>query len=146
MKFRRPAGRPLLLLAMLLAPRAATALDARLQPFTVRTWERPDGLHGVTQAPDGMLWFASQTGLSRFDGQRFVDVELGRPRELAATWVRRVLATRDGAVWAAVGAGELELVADPRPRLAASHGQPEAELLRLQPYLPLAAPGRLRRA
>jgi hypothetical protein len=32
-----------------------------LQPFSVRTWERPGALEGVSQAPDGLLSFASRT-------------------------------------------------------------------------------------
>src|SRR4051794_23112996 len=102
-------------LALLLA-RRALALDLSQQPFAVGTWTRPAGLHAVAQAPDGMLWLGGRDGLYRFDGQRFTEIEVSAEHEPLD--VRRVVAAADGAVWAATGAGTLELRGPPeRPEL-----------------------------
>jgi signal transduction histidine kinase/ligand-binding sensor domain-containing protein len=125
---------------VLLWPRPAAGLDLRVQPFTVRLWPRPGGVFGIAQAPDGMLWFASATGVSRFDGQRFDDVDVG-----SEAWGRRVLVTADGTVWAATGNATLEFAERTGADIVALHAGPTAELVQIAPYLPPTAPERLRR-
>ncbi len=49
--------------------------------FLIRNWTREDGVPGntvmaVAQTPDGYLWVGTLNGLARFDGVRFVDVDL----------------------------------------------------------------------
>jgi signal transduction histidine kinase/ligand-binding sensor domain-containing protein len=131
-------------LLVLLAPAPAAALDFEQQPFTQRTWDRSDGVHDIAQASDGMLWLASRTGLTRFDGERFVAVDLGGEATPSAIWVRRLLATSDGAVWAATGAGSLDLRAGARA-ISVGHGEPKPGLVRLWPYRPATDRGRLQR-
>src|SRR2546423_1048120 len=99
-----------LVVLALLTGRTAAALDASQRPFATRRWERSDGVQALAQGPDGMLWLGSLTGLTRFDGDRFVDVDLDDGQHRVPTSVRRVLAARDGSLWLATGAGELELV------------------------------------
>jgi signal transduction histidine kinase len=137
----RMRGWPLLVL--LLLPRAAVAIDLRLQPLAVKTWSRPGGMLGLAQGPDGMLWFGSATGLSRFDGERFVDVDLGaRP----APSVRRVLVTGDGTVWVATGNGSLEFAKRAGSEIVALHGGgDDADLLRVSPYRAPSSPDRVGR-
>jgi signal transduction histidine kinase/ligand-binding sensor domain-containing protein len=118
------------------------ALDLSQQPFAQRRWPRPTAVHAASQGPDGILWLGSRSGLTRFDGARFVEVNLSSGR---APWVRRVLVTRRGVVWMAVGAGELEPGrGTSHPAVLAQHGE-EAALLRLVPGAPPASPDRLRR-
>jgi ligand-binding sensor domain-containing protein len=131
-------------LLLVLLPRAALGLDLRLQPFAVRSWDRSDAVHAVSQAPDGMIWFGSRSGLLRFDGERFVDVDVSEGEGRAGPWVRLVHAASDGSIWAATGAGSLELRAGPT-RVVALHGQPTPELLRLDPSRPTHARERVRR-
>jgi ligand-binding sensor domain-containing protein len=52
-----------------------------------RVWQLDEGLPsanvtGIAQTPDGYLWLATQTGLTRFDGLEFkvIPVPVGRPR------------------------------------------------------------------
>jgi ligand-binding sensor domain-containing protein/signal transduction histidine kinase len=49
--------------------------------FLIRGWTREDGVPGntvtaVAQTPDGYLWVGTLNGLARFDGVRFVNVDL----------------------------------------------------------------------
>lgn len=66
-----------LLLALLLSPCAASALDPAksLQDYHHTTWTAKDGaptnVESMTQTADGWLWLANPTGLYRFDGVRF---------------------------------------------------------------------------
>ncbi len=129
------------MLLVLLLPGAAHALDLRQRPFSTRSWDRSESLQGLAQGPDGMLWIASKAGLSRFDGDRFVEVDLGDDGE--RPWLRRVLAPGDGSVWVATGAGTLGFSAD--GRLLAQHDQRGAALLRLWPYRTGGEAQRLRR-
>jgi signal transduction histidine kinase/ligand-binding sensor domain-containing protein len=129
------------ILVFLLLPRVAQAVDLRLQPLPVRMWSRPGGMFGLAQAPDGMLWLASSTGLSRFDGERFTDVDLG----LASPWVRRVLVTRDGTVWAATGNGTLEFAERTGSEIVPQHAGGGAELVRLSPSRATNEPDRVLR-
>ena len=120
-----------------LAPPAA-ALDLGQQPFTVRTHQQADAVHALAQTPDGMIWFGSRVGLSRYDGRQFVAVPLtAAPPQAnpADAWARRMRSARDGSIWVATGAGDLELAAVPgsRARVFASHGT-NPGLLRVWPY------------
>jgi signal transduction histidine kinase/ligand-binding sensor domain-containing protein len=82
-----------------------------------------------------MLWLGSRGGLTRFDGDRFVDVELAPQVPRSRAWARRVLAASDGSVWVATGAGALSFAATGPGAITAEHGQPAA-FLRLLPYAP----------
>ncbi len=71
--------------------------------FSVRTWDVDDGLpeSGITdvvQSPDGYLWVSTlNSGVSRFDGVRFVSFE--PPAALASRGVRRLFEDEDGTLW-----------------------------------------------
>jgi len=85
---------------VLLAPLAS----ARPSWF-IRNWQSDDGLPdntvmGVSQAPDGFLWVATKTGLTRFDGVQF------RPWQVVAQGAetgdsKAVLADHRGRIWVA---------------------------------------------
>jgi signal transduction histidine kinase/ligand-binding sensor domain-containing protein len=78
------------------------APDKGLDRAAVEQWRVKDGLPGdaiqsLAQATDGQLWIAALGGLARYDGIRFERVGgRGGPE----TDVRRLLAGRDGSVWA----------------------------------------------
>jgi signal transduction histidine kinase/ligand-binding sensor domain-containing protein len=132
---------------LLLAP-PAVALDLTQQPFTVRTLRQADAVHAVTQTPDGMIWFGSRVGVTRYDGEQFLPVPLGPDAPEGGhpkVWVRRMRAARDGSLWVATGSGELELAARPGsvPRVFAPHGA-EPRLVQLWPYRPVNARDRSR--
>lgn len=74
--------------------------------YSARVWRSEDGLPenrviGVTQAPDGFLWVATQGGLLRFDGVRFQRISVvGAPSLIAGT-MRSLILNRTGEIWLA---------------------------------------------
>lgn len=123
----------------------ALALDLAQQPFELRRWDGTDGVHAIAQGRDGILWFGSRTGLTRFDGDRFLEVDRGDEPRTSGAWVRRVLAASDGSLWVADGSGELAWETSPRPHLARRHGATTGRLSRLWPFRPVSDPDRARR-
>ncbi|MGK6325272.1 two-component regulator propeller domain-containing protein [Sphingomonas sp. DT-51] len=97
----RQAAHFLLTLVMLFGSGHAFALDPQrqLSQYDHRRWMRGDGvpasLSGLAQDRQGFLWMAAADGLYRFDGVRF-----DRIARIASNGAaRRVLITRQGAVW-----------------------------------------------
>lgn len=80
--------------------------------FQLRNWTYESGIPGITvnavaQTPDGYLWVGTSTGLARFDGVRFVSVDLGRKvgrREASVTSLRADL---QGSLWIGMEDGYL---------------------------------------
>jgi signal transduction histidine kinase/ligand-binding sensor domain-containing protein len=142
--FTRRAAVPLFLaVTAWLAPGGAWALDPSQQPFLHRRWPQPTAVNAAAQGPDGLIWLGSRSGLRRFDGERFVDVDLAGSG--GVPWVRRVLITRAGVVWLATGSAELQPGRwTAEPQLSAQHAG-DGGLLRLAPHEPPTARGRLRR-
>jgi len=73
-----------------------------------RVWQVDDGLPGdtvagVMQSGDGYLWFATQSGLARFDGLRIVNVPV--PVGRAQPIVNAALLDRAGRFWLAEDGG-----------------------------------------
>ena len=94
------AGRLVLVLAL-----AGGSWLARGQEYLVKTWEVDDGLpeSGVTdvaQSADGYLWVGTlNSGLSRFDGVRFVNFDSVNTPQLAGRGVRRLITDTEGDLW-----------------------------------------------
>lgn len=66
-------------------------------------WQTDDGLpnndvNAVTQAHDGSMLFATQSGLARFDGWRLQE-PADLPREWSSRGIGGVLSARDGTLW-----------------------------------------------
>jgi len=99
--FRLKCG---LLSVCLLALVATAAADSATQAWSLRTWRSDEGLPenvvvGVDQAPDGFLWIATEYGLVRFDGVRFLDVDLATPDGLFTGANHGILRDRSGRLW-----------------------------------------------
>jgi signal transduction histidine kinase/ligand-binding sensor domain-containing protein len=66
-------------------------------------WTAGDGLHGrvlsIAQTSDGYLWLATENGLTRFDGVRFVPAGAGAGPPLPSGEIYSLLASRDGTLW-----------------------------------------------
>lgn len=79
---------------------AATAMAATPPSFERRAWTRADGApqsaYGMAQDADGLLWFATTTGLYNFDGARFSRVDAVHGHPLRSSNVLSVVATPDG--------------------------------------------------
>ena len=74
-----------------------------------------DGVHSITQTPDGFLWFGTDNGVARYDGSRIQNYSLG---EGDANHVLLLKVTPTGELWAGTlsGAyryseGDFELIA-----------------------------------
>jgi PAS domain S-box-containing protein len=92
-------------LALLLSPSSARALDPSIAntQYGVSSWLSDDGLPqnwigAIAQTPDGYLWFATEEGVSRFDGVRFTTF-------LERKSIAAMLVARDGALWISVDRG-----------------------------------------
>jgi len=83
-------------------PAAARAGRKAFRNFTRQDGLAPGQIHGVTQTPDGTMWFGAYIGgggLSRFDGEKFFTY----PPELIFTnrnsVIMKLAAGRDGVLW-----------------------------------------------
>src|SRR5258708_6481546 len=99
-------GWPLLLLSILLAPRAGWTLDPTksLTQYLHTSWSQRDGLNlppvaALAQTADGYLWLGTQKGLWRFDGVRFLPWQprVGEALPVEDIWCLR--AALDGGLW-----------------------------------------------
>ena len=107
---------PALLLAALAAPgaRAIEALDPGrpLGLFSLQSWQTQNGLpqntvEAIVQTRDGYMWLATQEGLVRFDGARFVTFDRNTTPGMSTNHVTALLEAGDGALWAGTLGGGL---------------------------------------
>ena len=91
-------------------PIASGAADLRdvLTEYTVTSWAQKDGLPpgaiwSTAQDEDGYLWIATDAGLFRFDGVRFIQWSPPGSTSLPHLPVRVVHVSRDGSIWAGYG-------------------------------------------
>ena len=93
------------LLALLVRCSGAYAAEelANLIQYPHTAWTASDGLHGrilsIAQTSDGYLWLATEFGLIRFDGVRFVPAGAGAGPPLPSGEIYSLLAARDGTLW-----------------------------------------------
>ncbi len=78
--------------------------------YTHRSWTERDGLppgrvRAIAQDRDGYLWIGTEVGLIRFDGVRFVPMQLRRETTAQDDRVLTVINAADGSIWTGFGAG-----------------------------------------
>lgn len=96
----------LLLLASLLLPRPAAALDPgrALSQYQVDTWQTEHGLPqntvtSIVRTRDGNLWFGTYEGLVRFDGASFAVFDAKTTPVLAVGSTLSLMEDRAGGLW-----------------------------------------------
>ena len=103
------ALRLLLVLAPALAPAHAAAPEPtlRFEHLSVQQGLAQESILSIIQDRDGFMWFGTQSGLSRYDGYRFVNYrsEIGNPRSLSSNWVRVLHLDRQGRMWLGTDGG-----------------------------------------
>ena len=91
------------------------AQASRAGEYSVTSWGVDEGLPqssvtDIVQTPDGFLWIGTLlSGLSRFDGVRFVNYDSANTPALANTGVRRMFVDSRGNLWVNNGYGSLLL-------------------------------------
>jgi ligand-binding sensor domain-containing protein/signal transduction histidine kinase len=78
--------------------------QAVVQDVVLRNWDLGDGLpstriNSMIRTPDGYLWLATQRGLVRFDGLRFVTVDITNIPPTQPQRVTSLLADDKGELW-----------------------------------------------
>ena len=79
----------------------------RFEHLSVQQGLAQESVLSIVQDRDGFMWFGTQSGLSRYDGYRFVAHrnEIGTPRSLVNNWVRVLLLDRRGRMWIGTDGG-----------------------------------------
>lgn len=102
----------IVLLAAAFALPAAHALepDKPFHDYVRNSWSIEQGLpqisvNAIAQDSDGYLWLGTQSGLSRFDGVRFVNYGIDNTPELPGAFVQALLATQDDRLWVGTSRG-----------------------------------------
>jgi len=86
-------------------------INFRFPPFKKGNWRNYtyfDGLahtsvNAICRAPDGMMWFGTEGGVSRYDGKEFVNFTT--KEGLAANTVNAIHCSPDGIIWFATDGG-----------------------------------------
>ena len=83
-----------------------------LQEVVLRNWDLDDGLpsariNAVARTSDGYLWLATQKGLARFDGARFVSFDTSNTPGMADDRASCLLLDKRGDLWAGTYGGTL---------------------------------------
>src|SRR5215470_3939315 len=98
---------PSFLLAWLLAwcP-SAFSLDPALDvsQYAHTSWRIRDGfangrINSIAQTSDGYLWLATDFGMRRFDGVKYVSWQPPADQHLTTNVILKLLAARDGTLW-----------------------------------------------
>ena len=104
-----------------------------LTQFGIESWLPDDGLAGswvrdVAEMPDGAIWIATGSGLSRFDGRRFSNFRAHTEPGLPTNAVHALAVDARGRLWIGMDRGGVSTIEDGRlqrgPRLREMEGSP----------------------
>lgn len=96
---------PWLLALAAVAPVHAIDPSRTISQYVRERWGPANGfprgpVYSINQTPDGYLWIGTESGLFRFDGIRFVQMQSRIPKALAMTHVLGLTVDREGTLWA----------------------------------------------
>ncbi|WP_234671644.1 two-component regulator propeller domain-containing protein [Dyadobacter sp. CY261] len=80
---------------------AADNAGGRVLRYSIREGLSFGVVNSVAQDTDGMMWFATGDGVSRFDGTAFKNFKYDRndPRSLPGNYVKSILRDKNGKIW-----------------------------------------------
>ena len=85
----------------------ASAIDPNrtISQYVHDTWSTDNGfpkgpVYSISQSPDGYLWIGTESGLVRYDGLRFRQMQSGATELPPLTHVLGLVTDRDGTLWA----------------------------------------------
>ena len=86
--------------------------DRLITQYRLQRWTDTDGLpqnslNAVAQTTDGFLWFASEEGLIRFDGETFIVYNHGNTPAFVRSQALALAAAGDGSLWVGLEGGGL---------------------------------------
>jgi len=99
-------------LVWLIRDRAALALDSSrpIADYGHDVWQAEQGLpqntiHSIVQTGDGYIWLATEEGLVRFDGIRFVSFDRQNTGQIKNNYIQALFEDREGALWVGTPGG-----------------------------------------
>ena len=98
------------LFCLTLIPVGALDTSRQIAQYGHTAWRIQDGFFGgtpdaIAQTTDGYLWIGTQTGLTRFDGVRFISWRPPEGSELPSPRIQSLLGARDGSLWIGTAKG-----------------------------------------
>src|SRR4051794_26462544 len=101
-----------------------------------QTWRAENGLpqnsvHSIVQTSDGYLWLATEGGLARFDGIKFVVFGSENTPQLRSNTLRSLLEGPDQALWIATADGLARLHRGAFSSFTTAEGLPSNDVLSL---------------
>src|SRR5690349_23771224 len=100
------AGKLLVAMLLMSASSRLHALDPakKIAQYVHDAWRSQEGLpqnsgEAIVQTRDGYLWFGTQEGLARFNGQSFTVFNRSNTEAIRSSWVQALLEDRDGTLW-----------------------------------------------
>ncbi|HSK08056.1 MAG TPA: two-component regulator propeller domain-containing protein [Vicinamibacterales bacterium] len=115
--------------------RPALALDPLigLSQYHSLNWQIENGLpqnsvQALLQSREGYIWIATQAGLARFDGVRFVVFDRANTPEMGRENIRALAEDVDGSIWAATDSGLLRYRHGRFTRLSTADGLPSDQV------------------
>ncbi|HUG09408.1 MAG TPA: two-component regulator propeller domain-containing protein [Opitutaceae bacterium] len=99
-------------LALLATSTSCSATSFLAEGYSVRVWQTEDGLPqnmvtSAVQTRNGYLWFGTESGLARFDGERFQVFNPVNTPELADRRAARLFEDAQGTLWIGHEAGAI---------------------------------------
>lgn len=101
-----------------LQPASALDADRAISQYIQTSWTSESGLpqnsvHAVAQTADGFLWFGTEEGLARFDGEQFHIYNRRNTPAFGSDFVQALAAGSDGSLWIGTDSGLTHLERDP---------------------------------
>lgn len=101
----------LIALAALLpgSPRAASLADLEFEYLSIGRGLSQSGVYDILQDSNGFMWFATQSGLNKYDGVKFTLYRnrAADPNSISHDWIRCLYEDRQGRLWIGTHGGGL---------------------------------------